>query len=167
MRYVKIVCGGKKARFSASFSGLLPCIQLTHRLNRHTPSTRSLPSHPARAKQPSLAKTKMSRLVTSSLYQPARNINSSTPGQLHSFCIPCIVLPSISRRQCTRRNNKATRKRKTVLMCHRSGLGGARRRMRSLGWWKESEVDALVVQDRALQVNLDSLRRDVALDLKT
>jgi hypothetical protein len=39
--------------------------------------------------------------------------------------------------------------------------------MRSLGWWKESEVDALVVQDRALQVNLDSLRRDVALDLKT
>jgi hypothetical protein len=39
--------------------------------------------------------------------------------------------------------------------------------MRSLGWWKESEVDAQVVQDRALQVNLDSLRRDVALDLKT
>jgi hypothetical protein len=38
--------------------------------------------------------------------------------------------------------------------------------MRNSGWWKESEVDALVVQERALQANLDSLRRDVALDLK-
>ena len=51
-------------------------------------------------------------------------------------------------------------------MCRRSGPGGARRRMRNSGWWKESEVDTLVVQERALQANLDSLRSGVALDLK-
>jgi hypothetical protein len=121
------------------------CLQLTRRLDRNTPSTKSLPSHPARAKQPSRVKTKMSRPATSSLYQLARNINSSTPGQHHSFCTPCTALPNISRRRCTRRNNRATRRKRTVLMCRRSGPGGAKRRMRNSGWWKQSEVDMLVV----------------------
>jgi hypothetical protein len=143
MRYVETCIQRGTARFSASFSGLLPCLQLTRRLGRNTPSIKSLLSHPARAKPPSLAETKMSRPATSSLYQLAHNTNLSTPGQRHSFCIPCTALLSTSRRQCTRPNNRAIKRRRTVLMSRRSGPGGARRRMRSSGWWKESEADGV------------------------
>ena len=134
-----------KAGFSTSFSGLLPASKLTCRLDRNTPSTKSLPSHPVRVRQPSRAKTKMSRPATSSLCQLARNISLSTLGQRHSFCTPCTALPSISRRRCIRRNNRATRRRRTVLMCRRSGPGGAKQRMKSSGWWKQSEADMLVL----------------------
>jgi hypothetical protein len=142
------VCQDCMRRGKAGFSIILgspSCLQLTRRLDRNTPSTKSLPSHPARAKQPSRAKTKMSRPATSSLYQLAPNINSSILDQHHSFYTPCTALPNISRRRCTRRNNRATRRKRTVLMCRRSGPGGAKRRMRNSGWWKQSEVDMLVV----------------------